>query len=91
MAKETVERAVIQKFNDIKGWKCKNLDELADEIDDRVEANDIFNSIRICDPAVGSGHFLVSVLNRLLFIKSYLNILIPYHLLYHYYATYCVQ
>lgn len=75
MAKETVERAVIQKFNDVKDWKCKNLDELADEIDDRVEANAIFNSIRICDPAVGSGHFLVSVLNRLLFIKSYLNIL----------------
>ena len=76
MAKETVERAVIQKFNEAKGWKCKNLDELADEIDDRVEANEIFNTIRICDPAVGSGHFLVSVLNRLLFIKSYLNILI---------------
>ncbi len=76
MAKETVERTVIQKFNDIKGWKCKNLDELADEIDDREEANEIFNSIRICDPAVGSGHFLVSVLNRLLFIKSYLNILL---------------
>ena len=76
MAKETVERAVIQKFNDIKGWKCKNLDELADEIDDREEANEIYNSIRICDPAVGSGHFLVSVLNRLLFIKSYLNILL---------------
>ena len=75
MAKETVERAVIQKFNDVKGWKCKNLDELADEIDDRAEANEIFNTIRICDPAVGSGHFLVSVLNRLLFIKSYLNIL----------------
>ena len=76
MAKETVERAVIQKFNDIKGLKCKNLDELADEIDDREEANEIYNSIRICDPAVGSGHFLVSVLNRLLFIKSYLNILL---------------
>lgn len=76
MAKETVERAVIQKFNEAKGWKFKNLDELADEIDDRAEANEIFNTIRICDPAVGSGHFLVSVLNRLLFIKSYLDILL---------------
>lgn len=75
MAKETVERAVIKKFNEAKSWKCENLDELADEIDDRTEANEIFNTIRICDPAVGSGHFLVSVLNRLLFIKSYLNIL----------------
>ena len=75
MAKETVERAVIQKFNDVNGWKCKNLDELKERIENRTEANEIFNSIRICDPAVGSGHFLVSVLNRLLFIKSYLNIL----------------
>ena len=76
MAKETVERAVIQKFNDTKGWKCKNLDELKNEIEDRSEANTIFNTIKICDPAVGSGHFLVSVLNRLLYIKSYLNILL---------------
>lgn len=75
MAKETVERTVIQKFNDFKGWKCETLEELADKIEDRAEANEIINSIRICDPAVGSGHFLVSVLNRLLFIKSYLDIL----------------
>ena len=76
MAKETIERAVVQKFNDIKGWKCETLDDLANEIEDRKEANQIINSIRICDPAVGSGHFLVSALNRLLFIKSYLNILL---------------
>ncbi|MBP5406486.1 Eco57I restriction-modification methylase domain-containing protein [bacterium] len=75
MAKETVERTVIQKFNNFKGWKCETLEELADKIDDRAEANEIINSIRIYDPAVGSGHFLVSVLNRLLFIKSYLDIL----------------
>ncbi len=76
MAKETIERAVIQKFNDTKGWNCNTLDDVANEIEDRNEANQIINSIRICDPAVGSGHFLVSVLNRLLFIKSYLNILL---------------
>lgn len=76
MAKEAIERAVVQKFNDIKGWKCETLDDVANEIEDRKEANQIINSIRICDPAVGSGHFLVSALNRLLFIKSYLNILL---------------
>ena len=75
MAKEAIERAVVQKFNDVKGWNCSTLDELAEKIDDRTEANRIINSITICDPAVGSGHFLVSVLNRLLYIKSYLNIL----------------
>ena len=76
MAKETIERAVVQKFNDVKGWKCETLDEIRDKIEDRKEANEIINSLRICDPAVGSGHFLVSVLNRILYIKSYLDILL---------------
>jgi len=39
------------------------------------EANEIVNSITICDPAVGSGHFLVSCLNELLAVKSDLGIL----------------
>ncbi|WP_234572358.1 type IIG restriction enzyme/methyltransferase [Rhodohalobacter sp. 614A] len=39
------------------------------------QANDIINSITICDPAVGSGHFLVSCLNELIAIKSELKIL----------------
>ena len=76
MAKETIERAVVQKFNDVKGWICETLDEIRDKIEDRKEANEIINSLRICDPAVGSGHFLVSVLNRILYIKSYLDILL---------------
>lgn len=76
MAEEAIDKVVVQKFNEIKGWKCKNLEELEEEIDDREEANEIINKVHICDPAVGSGHFLVSALNRLLFIKSYLNILL---------------
>ncbi|MBO4698378.1 Eco57I restriction-modification methylase domain-containing protein [bacterium] len=76
MAKETIERAVVQKFNDVKGWNCETLDEIRDKIEDRKEADEIINSLRICDPAVGSGHFLVSVLNRILYIKSYLDILL---------------
>ncbi|ETD25180.1 type IIG restriction enzyme/methyltransferase [Helicobacter macacae] len=38
--------------------------------------NKIFLSIRICDPAVGSGHFLVSALNELISIKSELGLLL---------------
>ena len=41
----------------------------------RTEANEIINSLRICDPAVGSGHFLVSALNELIAIKSELGVL----------------
>ena len=41
----------------------------------RAEANRIINSLKICDPAVGSGHFLVSALNEIIAIKSELGVL----------------
>jgi len=75
MSRETIRRAVVQKFNEIKGWNCRNLDELYNKIDDRNEANNIINSLKIVDPAVGSGHFLVSVLNEIIAIKNDLKIL----------------
>ena len=75
MCRETIRKAVLQKFNETKGWNCTNFDELHDEIKDRNEANDIINSIKICDPAVGSGHFLVSALNEIIAVKNDLNIL----------------
>ncbi|MFK7899724.1 MAG: hypothetical protein AB8B61_03085 [Cyclobacteriaceae bacterium] len=53
MCRETIRRSVVQKFNDTKGWNCKNLDDLYDKIEDRQEANNIVNSLKICDPAVG--------------------------------------
>ncbi|MCB7480280.1 DUF7149 domain-containing protein [Christiangramia sediminis] len=75
MCRETIRKAVVQKFNDTKNWDCKNLDELYDCIEDRKEANELINSLKICDPAVGSGHFLVSALNEMIAIKNDLNIL----------------
>ena len=77
---KTLRRAVIDKFNKTKGWKCQDFEDLKEKIDygkreERTEANDIINSIRICDPAVGSGHFLVSALNELIAIKSELRVL----------------
>jgi Alw26I/Eco31I/Esp3I family type II restriction m6 adenine DNA methyltransferase len=75
MCRETIRRAVVQKFNETKGWNCTNLNDLYDRIDDRQEANNIVNSLKICDPAVGSGHFLVSALNEIITIKSELRIL----------------
>ena len=81
MAREVLERSVVQKFNEVKGWNCKNLENVADKIADMdgenrvAEANRIFDTIRVADVAVGSGHFLVSALNRLLAVKSELNIL----------------
>ena len=75
MCRETIRRAVVQKFNEAKQWNCENFDELYDKIEDRKEANEIVNSLHICDPAVGSGHFLVSALNEVIAVKNDLKIL----------------
>jgi len=76
MCRETIRRAIIDKFNQVKGWHCQTIDDLYEKIEDKQEANQIINSIKICDPAVGSGHFLVSALNEIIALKSELNILL---------------
>ncbi len=78
MCREGIRKAVIQKFNDQYDWNCKNFNDLQNRIDDitKKQANDTFNKLRICDPAVGSGHFLVSALNEIIVIKHELKILI---------------
>lgn len=86
MCIETIRKAVVQKFNETKSWNCKDFSELKEDIQEairegnrkevRADANRIVNSIKICDPAVGSGHFLVSALNEMIAIKSELKILV---------------
>lgn len=79
MARETLRRAVVQKFNEAEKTDYKDYDELRKNIDTsstgREEANKIINGLKICDPAVGSGHFLVSCLNEIIAIKADLRIL----------------
>jgi len=85
MCRETIRRVAVQKFNDAYGWKCKDYAELKEDLQDKIQegdrkavrqdANRIINSLKICDPAVGSGHFLVSALNEIIAIKSDLKIL----------------
>ncbi|NOR46394.1 MAG: type II restriction endonuclease, partial [Candidatus Delongbacteria bacterium] len=81
MAKETIRRAVIQKFNDEFKLDISDFDELKNFVgtpykkEDIVKYNKVINSLKICDPAVGSGHFLVSALNEIIAVKSELNIL----------------
>ena len=85
MCRETIRRAVVQKFNeysDLTGFQnlsglntIEDIYELIPSKIPRKQANEIVNSLKICDPAVGSGHFLVSALNEIIAIKSDLKIL----------------
>ena len=81
LCQETIRKAVVQKFNETYGWKCEDLGDVKNYIADRktrkdiLEFNSLIESIRIADPAVGSGHFLVSSLNELIAIKAHLGIL----------------
>ncbi|MEI6705366.1 MAG: hypothetical protein WCL71_17830, partial [Deltaproteobacteria bacterium] len=77
MSREAIRRMVLQKFNERYDWPCQDFTELYNALV-RVpakEANEIINSLKICDPAVGSGHFLVSALNEIITIKAELQIL----------------
>ena len=87
MCKESLEKVVIEKFNERKSWECDSLESLAQKLDKLTdskdgykEANAIFDSIKICDPAVGSGHFLVSMLNAMIELKFRLKILCEIHI-----------
>jgi adenine-specific DNA-methyltransferase len=81
MCRETIRKAVVQKFNEAyPDWNCETIDEVAGKISRHEvpyeQANAVVNSITICDPAVGSGHFLVSALNELIAIKNDLRIFV---------------
>ena len=60
----------VQTFEDLKNY-CHRFFKAADVL----TINALFNSIRLCDPSVGSGHFLVSALNEMMAMKSDLGIL----------------
>ena len=77
MCAQSIRKVVLEKFQS-HSYKAQNLTALRNEIDINKlnEANKIFLSIHICDPAVGSGHFLVSALNELIAIKHELGLLL---------------
>lgn len=80
MCRETIRRATVQKFNEHFNWNIQEFTDIKDKIDftdkaARQQANNIINSLKVCDPAVGSGHFLVSALNEIIAIKSELGVL----------------
>lgn len=74
LAREAIAAAVLGRFNCIKGWQCTTIDQLSETIVDREEACTILATLRVCDPAVGTGHLLASALDELLAIKSRLRL-----------------
>lgn len=77
MSREAIQQTVVRRFNEEMKWTCNDYDALKNkDIEDIAQANAIVDSLRICDPAVGSGHFLVSVLNEIIRTKYDLGILV---------------
>ncbi|EAJ9476697.1 class I SAM-dependent DNA methyltransferase [Campylobacter jejuni] len=76
MCKESITKVVLDKFNAQFDLDAKDINELRKSLrkEDKKAQKELLNSIKICDPAVGSGHFLVSALNVMLSIYDELNL-----------------
>ncbi|PUD52319.1 class I SAM-dependent DNA methyltransferase [Helicobacter pylori] len=86
MCKESITPIVLDKFNQTynierENLKCEKLEELKNYLknsykeDKRKEYLNMLLTLRICDPAVGSGHFLVSALNEMVLIAHELGLI----------------
>ncbi|GAA7066658.1 class I SAM-dependent DNA methyltransferase [Helicobacter pylori] len=82
MCKESITPIVLDKFNQTHNIECENLEELGNYLkndsykeDKRKEYLQDLLALRVCDPAVGSGHFLVSALNEMVFIAYELGLI----------------
>ncbi|GAA7018445.1 class I SAM-dependent DNA methyltransferase [Helicobacter pylori] len=85
MCKESIKTIVLDKFNqkyNKYNIECKDLEELGNFLkndsykeDKRKEYLQVLLDLRICDPAVGSGHFLVSALNEMVWIAYELGLI----------------
>ncbi|QDY58553.1 DUF7149 domain-containing protein [Helicobacter pylori] len=81
MCKESITPIVLDKFNQTYNIECGKLTELKNYLQNsykegkRKEYLNTLLSLRICDPAVGSGHFLVSALNEMVLIAYKLGLI----------------
>ncbi len=81
MCSESITPIVLDKFNQKYKTECEDLEELKNYLknsykeDKRKEYLQLLLALRICDPAVGSGHFLVSALNEMVRIAYELGLI----------------
>ncbi len=87
IVRDCLHKIVLEQFRQNFGINRENIDDLGEVVLKNINADsnfknqaiNVLNSIRICDPAVGSGHFLVSALNEMIYIYSKLYLLdFPY-------------
>ncbi|GAA8299048.1 hypothetical protein HpNP132_09980 [Helicobacter pylori] len=86
MCKESISQVVLDKFNQKYNIECKKLEELKNYLkndsykeDKRKEYLQFLLTLRVCDPAVGSGHFLVSALNEMVWVAYELGLIVSLH------------
>ncbi len=83
MCSESITPIVLDKFNQKYNIECENLTELRNYFknnysykeDKRKEYLQVLLALRVCDPAVGSGHFLVSALNEMVRVAYELGLI----------------
>ncbi len=81
MCSESITPIMLDKFNQKYNIECEDLKELKSYLknsykeDKRQEYLQVLLALRICDPAVGSGHFLVSALNEMVRIAYELGLI----------------
>ncbi|WRA70791.1 class I SAM-dependent DNA methyltransferase [Helicobacter pylori] len=81
MCKESITPIVLDKFNQTYKIECENLKELKNYLKNSYKENkrkeylNTLLTLRVCDPAVGSGHFLVSALNEMVWIAYKLGLI----------------
>ena len=89
ICRDSIHRIVVDRFNKDFESNARDIDEVAEdirrkrrsyergsteELDFLKSIKDMILDIRICDPAVGSGYFLISSLNVLLLLLDRLNL-----------------
>ena len=89
ICRDSIHRIVVDRFNKDFESNARDIDEVAEdirrkrrsyergsteELDFLKSIKDMILDIRICDPAVGSGYFLISSLNVLLLLFDRLNL-----------------
>lgn len=88
MTREVLQRKITDALNQSFGISAQNFEEIKNfcwqnsyRSDFAAKAKRAIDTITIVDPAVGSGHFLVSALNEIIALKNELGLFLPQFLI----------